>query len=184
MSKSEAAVDKIFATIADESDPTIATMDGICALCEKLDLDPFEDVRVLVLLWKLGSKEKPAQITKEEFTTGCTLLQIDSMAKLKALIPSLDLGFMDQAEFKDFYKVRAYACVQVCVYGINSLVFLQLMVRFFWQFCFQFNRQGTYRTLDKEMVQALLAMTLKGRIPEDRLDTFCAFLEKQEAYSR
>jgi Cullin binding len=52
------------------------------------------------------------------------------------------------------------------------------------KFCFQFNRQGTYRTLDKDMVDALLKMTLKGRIADERLETFCAFLEKQESYTR
>ena len=41
-------------------------MEGISSLCEKLNLDPLEDIRVLVLLWKLGANEKPAQITKDE----------------------------------------------------------------------------------------------------------------------
>lgn len=105
-SKAELAAEKLFAIIADENDPTIATMDGIVALCEKLDLDPFEDVRVLVLMWKLGSREKPAQISKEEFVSGCVQYNLDSVDAMKDFIPSLDVGFMDQTEFKDFYKVR------------------------------------------------------------------------------
>ena len=52
------------------------------------------------------------------------------------------------------------------------------------QFCFQFNRQGTHRTLDKEMVVALLPMVLKGRIADERLDTFCTFTESQTSYTR
>ena len=39
---------------------------GISKLCEKLELDPLEDIRVLVLLWKLGAVKKPAEINKEE----------------------------------------------------------------------------------------------------------------------
>ena len=38
--------------------------------------------------------------------------------------------------------------------------------------------------MDKELVVALLNMVLKERIPGDRLDTFCAFVEKQEGYTR
>jgi Cullin binding len=52
------------------------------------------------------------------------------------------------------------------------------------QFCFQFNRQGTHRTLDKDMVVALLQMVVKGRIPDERLDSFCAFVESQTQYTR
>lgn len=78
---------------------------GICKLCEQLNLDPLEDVRVLVLLWKLGANKKPTEIQKEEFIAGCHKLQIDSIAKFKALLPGLDTGFMDREEFSDFFKV-------------------------------------------------------------------------------
>lgn len=151
----EEAVETLFAQYADEEDPTVIEMDGIAKLCEELDLDPESDIRILVLLWRLGSKEKPAQISKEEFTSGCNDLQIDSIEKFKSLLPSLDTGFLDREEFKDFYK-----------------------------FCFQFNRQGTHRTLDKEMVVALWNMVLKGRIPDERLETFCTFTEAQKSYTR
>ena len=79
---------------------------GICQLCEQLDLDPLEDVRVLVLLWKLGANKKPAEIQREEWMAGCNKLQLDSIDKFKALLPGLDTGFMDREEFSDFYKVR------------------------------------------------------------------------------
>lgn len=102
----EDAVETLFAQFADEEDPTVIEMDGIAKLCEELDLDPESDIRILVLLWRLGSKEKPAQISKEEFTSGCNDLQIDSIEKFKSLLPSLDTGFLDREEFKDFYKVR------------------------------------------------------------------------------
>jgi hypothetical protein len=108
----EASAEKLFQEIADEDDPTVAGMEGISGLCDHLELDALEDIRILVLLWKLGSKEKPAQITKEEWMAGCNKLQVDTMEKFKELLPSLDTGFLDQMEFKDFYKVCSimYIC--------------------------------------------------------------------------
>jgi hypothetical protein len=69
-------------------------------------LDPIEDVRVLVLLYKLGANKKPAEIQKEEWIQGCHTLSLDSIDKFKKFIPQLDTGFMDREEFGDFYKVR------------------------------------------------------------------------------
>ena len=103
----EGAAEKLFQEFADEDDPTVAGMEGISKLCDQLDLDPLEDIRILVLLWKLGSKEKPAQISKDEWMAGCNKLELDSIDKFKELLPSLDTGFLDQMEFKDFHKVRS-----------------------------------------------------------------------------
>ena len=105
----ETATENLFAELADEEDPTVIEMDGIATLCEKLDIDPETDIRILVLLWKLGSKEKPAQISKDEFMSGCYEHQLDSIEKFKAFLPSLDTGFLDQDEFKSFYKVSKIA---------------------------------------------------------------------------
>ena len=55
------------------------------------------------------------------------------------------------------------------------------------QFCFRFNRQGTHKTLEKDLVVALLKMCLNNdRVTSHRLDTFCEFLEttKDESYSK
>ena len=79
---------------------------GICKLCEQLNLDPIEDVRVLVLLYKLGANKKPAEIQKEEWMAGCHALSLDGIDKFKKFVPQLDTGFMDREEFGDYYKVR------------------------------------------------------------------------------
>jgi hypothetical protein len=34
------------------------------------------------------------------------------------------------------------------------------------------------------MVVALMKMVLKGRIPSERLDSFCSFVESQDSYTR
>lgn len=154
----EDGASKLFEEIRDEDDPNVSGMEGICKLCEKLNLDPLEDVRVLVLLYKLGANKKPAEINKEEWMTGCNKLKLDSIDKFIGFLPALDIGFMEHDEFKEFYK-----------------------------FCFQFNRQGTHKTLDKDLVTALLKMCLTNdRITSTRLDTFCDFLEttKDESYSK
>ena len=54
------------------------------------------------------------------------------------------------------------------------------------QFCFQFNREGTHKTVDKELVIMLLQLVLKdsNRVSADRLDSFCRFLEATKDYSR
>eukprot|EP00985_Skeletonema_marinoi_P017827 scaffold9868_cov84-Skeletonema_marinoi.AAC.4 len=101
----EESASKLFDEICDEDDPNVAGMEGICKLCEQLNLDPLEDVRVLVLLHKLGAKKKPAEISKEEFMTGCNKLQLDSIDKFTNFLPALDTGFMERDEFKEFYKV-------------------------------------------------------------------------------
>jgi hypothetical protein len=102
----ESVAEKLFLNYADEVDVyQSANMEGISKLCEHLQIDPLEDVRVLVLMWRMGANEKPGMITKKEWMAGCHALQVDSVAKMKELLPSLDTGFLDRSEFKDFYKV-------------------------------------------------------------------------------
>jgi len=120
-----------------------------------IEIDALEDVRILVLLWKLGAKDKPAQINRDEWMKGCAELQIDSVAKLKALIPSLDLGFLDETAFLGFYE-----------------------------FAFQFSREGTHRTLDKGLVIELMKLVLVNRIDQVRIDSVVGFLENQNDVNR
>jgi hypothetical protein len=122
---------------------------GIFKLGEKLGMDATEDIRILVLLWKMGCNDKPACISLDEWMQGCAALQVDTWTAMEQQVPSLDTGFLEQTAFKEFYK-----------------------------FCFQFNRQGTHRTLDMDLVVALLQMVLKGRINDERLSTFCEFVEQ------
>lgn len=50
----ESAIEKMYSNYTDEEDPDVITMDGISKLSDDLGLDPSTDVRVLVLLWRLG----------------------------------------------------------------------------------------------------------------------------------
>lgn len=128
------AVDAVFEKFADPEDLDVMNMEGIAALATECGLDPETDVRVLVMAWKLKSKAKPGEIRKEEFQAGMTSMGCDSVEALKAQLPTMDPGFMEHREFRDFYR-----------------------------FCFQFNREGTQRTIEKDMIIALLPMALCGR---------------------
>ena len=134
---------------------------GIAALGEKLNLDVESDLRILVLLWKIqeassssssSSSNKPGVLLKSDWMEAARQDIIHVSKKwesLQAQVPAAwDVGFLTNAEFKDFYK-----------------------------FCFQFNRQGTHRTLDRDLVIALLKLVLKDRVAADRLESFCEFLE-------
>jgi hypothetical protein len=72
---------------------------------------------------------------------------MSSLDDLKAGLAGMDTGFMEQAEFRKFYK-----------------------------FVFQFSREGTHRTIEKDMIVALLQMVLAER-NNTHLNSFCAFLE-------
>ena len=149
-----------------------------------------EDIRILVLLYKLGAKSKPAQISRSEWISGCEKLQLDSLDKLKMLLPSLDLGFMERSEFREFHKVRP------CISYFRDYPFsLHSACLMSWrfslttariQFCFKFNLEGTHKTLDKDLVTALVEMTLSDRIGKERLSTFQEFLTttKDISYDR
>ena len=82
----------MFSELAGGSEKFAIDMEGISKLCEQIDIDPESDVRVLVLLWKLGANDRPGEISKEEFLGGCTRLGVDSASKIQGLMPSLDLG--------------------------------------------------------------------------------------------
>jgi hypothetical protein len=133
-----------------------STASGIFELGQKLGVDAVEDISLLVLLWRLGcSGNPPGSVSLAEWTAGCSKLRVDSWQALQGQLPAADTGFLDQTEFRDFFK-----------------------------FCFQFNLSGTHRTLDKELVVALLPMVLKDRVAKDRLTTFLEFLESCTEYGR
>lgn len=135
------------------SSDTLLAPAGIATIGEKLGMDDVtEDVRILVLLWKFKCA-KPGCISKEEWVEGCESLNVESWDTLMELLPTLDPGFLELADYKNFYK-----------------------------FCFQFNRQGTHKSLDKEVVVALLQILLKESqvVPQDRLTSFVDFLEQHE----
>ena len=80
-------------------------------------------------------------------------------------------------------KVMKYTVGRFVAFPTHSLI-RTVVVVVVHQFCFQFNRQGTHKTLEKDLVIALMQMVLKDRIASDRLETFCAFLEGSKGYTK
>ena len=107
---------------------THSTNTGISKLCEHLDIDPVEDVKILVLLHKMGSNSKPAQISREEWMSGCQKLGLGDINSFKALLPSLELGFMERADFRDFFKVCfSFWYLSLIWFGNNYFSFFWLI---------------------------------------------------------
>mmetsp|Transcript_10112 Transcript_10112/g.10200 ORF Transcript_10112/g.10200 Transcript_10112/m.10200 type:complete len:224 (-) Transcript_10112:633-1304(-) len=137
-----------YRTYSDPDDPDCMTMEGIGKLCEDLGIDPQSDVRILVLLWRLGAVSTPGQISKEEFMTGMRAMGLSNLEGIRSALPSLDPGFLEHSKFKDFFH---------------------------W--VFQFSREGTNKTIEKEIVLEMLQIVLSGgmnRAPH--LELFLEFM--------
>eukprot|EP00640_Fibrocapsa_japonica_P004315 CAMPEP_0113944694 /NCGR_PEP_ID=MMETSP1339-20121228/35793_1 /TAXON_ID=94617 /ORGANISM="Fibrocapsa japonica" /LENGTH=233 /DNA_ID=CAMNT_0000949981 /DNA_START=189 /DNA_END=890 /DNA_ORIENTATION=+ /assembly_acc=CAM_ASM_000762 len=141
-----AAVRELFDRYEDhDENPGSITMEGISQLAEELGMDAAADVRVLVMCWKIGA-QTPGALLREEWEQGLERLAVDSIEALRSLLPSFDPGFLDRAEYRDFFR-----------------------------FTFQFSREGTHKTIEKEIVEALLPMVLdSNRSPH--LEGFLTFL--------
>ena len=89
-----------FDSLAESDDPDIIDMEGIGKLCTQLNIDPNTDVRILVLMWKLGAVSKPGCITREECMKGLKKLNRSNAYGISVILPSLDPGFLDRNEFR------------------------------------------------------------------------------------
>ena len=96
----EAAVTTLAESLLDEDDPELISMEGISMLSEQLEINPESDVRLLVLLWKLGASSKPGAITKTEFIEGMKTIRKNSVSDLKSHLATLDPGFLERPEFR------------------------------------------------------------------------------------
>jgi hypothetical protein len=74
-------------------------------------------------------------------------LGVDSVEKITALLPSLDPGFMEHSSFREFYR-----------------------------FVFLFSREGTHRTIEKDIVVDLLPLVMSNR--SVHTDLFVDFLRQ------
>lgn len=129
------------------------------------------DVRGLVLAWKLGGKERPGEINRTEFSMGMRGLGATTVEDLKAKTPSFDPGFMTADSFRDFFSRtslifcnhahHSHHCRSICSLG----------------FCFTFNLEGTFKTIEREIIVDLLPMAACDR--SKFTDKFVRFLGTQ-----
>lgn len=139
-----------FAAYAD-ADEGCVTQDGLAKLADDLGIDASSDTKLLALCWRLGA-EKPGAVAEEEWANFETCRHLPTCGKpltvetLKAGWDTLDPAFLDNAEFRPFFK-----------------------------FCFEFNREGTKKFLERDTALALLPLCIENRSKHTKL--FIEFLE-------
>jgi len=127
-----------FATYADPEEGFV-TFEGLEVLADRLGIDASSDTKLLALCWRLGA-EKPGALSEEEWDRFASSPHLPTHGKpltvqtLKAGWASLDPNFLDNAEFRPFFK-----------------------------FCFEFNREGTKRFLERDTALALLPLCIEDR---------------------
>jgi len=120
-------------------------MEGLAALCEDCGVDPSSDVRLLIFCWRLDAK-KPAMILREEWCEGLARIRLESFEAVKTCLLAQDPAALDQRDFRAFFK-----------------------------FVFLFSREGTHRTIEKDLIAALLPIAICGR--SAHTENFLKFLE-------
>jgi len=126
----------------DYLDPDLLTMEHIGKLCEELNVDPSSDVRVLVMLWRLGAVTTPGCITKAEFMAGFRKLRLSSLTELRSQLPSFDPGFLEKTEFRGEHPAYLWSMKQLLITACCHYMPVE-----FYKFVFQFSREGTNKTL-------------------------------------
>lgn len=134
-------------------------LDGIERLLTDCGIESVEDPKATVLLYKLGSCTidpiMPASIRRKEFVDSMKTMRISKLDDLRVMVPALDPGFMDQEEFRKYYK-----------------------------FYHRFNREGTYSFVVKEDCISLLRSILGGTGRAPHLDHFIRFLEQSSEHEQ
>ena len=142
---SRKAIDDLF-HLYSECETDIILADGISRLCEDLGVDP-ADIVLLVLSWHMNAATM-CEYTKEEFTTGLIRLGCDSLAKLKACLPTLKSELDDEGKFKEIYL-----------------------------YAFMFSREKGQKCLQLETAIAMWKLIFRFR-PWALIDEWCDFLLK------
>ena len=133
-----------------DADEGVVTFEGLAQLADDLGIDPSSDTKLLAMCWRLGA-EKPGCLSKEEWARFAenrhlpTYGKAQTVSVLKAGWNSLDPNFLDNGEFKPFFR-----------------------------FCFEFNREGTKRFLERDTALALLPLCVEDRSRHTQL--FLEFL--------
>lgn len=87
----------------------------------------------MIIAWKFKA-ETQCEFTRDEFINGFISLNCDSVEKLNAKLPALETDLSDITKFKDFY-----------------------------QFTFNYAKEGSQKGLDLEMAIAYWNIVMKGK---------------------
>lgn len=126
-----AAIERLFNQFKEPNEEKIGP-EGMQALFNALEVDPL-DIISLVFAWKLHATV-PFEFSRTEFVNGCTALEVDSIEKLKAVLPSLKESLNNERDFRNFYM-----------------------------FAFDYNKPPEQRSLPIETARQLFPLILEGR---------------------
>ncbi|KAF4523707.1 hypothetical protein B566_EDAN011571 [Ephemera danica] len=94
-------LDQTFMRYKDPAEPDKITAEGVQRFLDDLNLPP-DSPKVLIIAWKFRAAVQ-CEFTREEFITGMSELGCDTIDKLRARLPSLELELRDQSRFKELY---------------------------------------------------------------------------------
>ena len=77
--------------------------DELLAFATELGIDPFADPAILVIMHATGAKNSAAGLSKDEFVTGLTTLDCDSVAALRGKLDSLRARLKGDAYFPSLW---------------------------------------------------------------------------------
>lgn len=95
-------IEQLFNRYRDPADPNKINSDGVVKFLDDMYLSP-ENVMVLIIAWRFKA-EAQCEFSKDEFVNGFSDLGVDSVDKLKAKLPVLEMELKDPTKFKDFYQ--------------------------------------------------------------------------------
>ncbi|CAM8927869.1 unnamed protein product [Rhodiola kirilowii] len=141
---------QLFDTYANKSSGLIDP-EGIESLCSDIGV-PHTDIKTLILAWKMNC-QRQGYFSQEEWVNCMTSLGVDTLAKLKKVLPNLEKEAKNPANFDDFYS-------------------------FAFRYCLTEEKQ---KNLDIETICALLDLVLGSQYPS-QVDHFSRYLKFQSDY--
>ena len=131
---------------------------------------------MLVILWKFGATSKSGCITRSEFVSGMESNYIADAAALQGSLYTFETGFLETAGIAMTNFLHPTFLISTNITIASKLFVYFAEFRDFFRFVFQFSREGTNKTLEKDLVIGLLPILLDlNRAPH--LDYFLNFLQ-------
>lgn len=144
---SETKIAALFESYRDDQDDAMQE-DGIMRFCSDLGVAP-DDFIVLVIAWKCQAGIM-GRFTRQEFTSGCQAMRVDSIKSLQARFADLKAEVRNRQQFKDLYR---------------------------WTYKFGLDVESGQRTLPLEMAVILWRLVFSQN-PPAILEHWLDFLEK------
>jgi len=95
-------VDKLFDRYKESGEEDTMSIQGIERFCKDLNVDA-ESALVLVLAWHMKAQTMGI-FTRQEFKTGLTELNADTLEKIREQLKTMEKELIDPVKFKDIYR--------------------------------------------------------------------------------